>query len=187
MTSANYWFWDSVIPKEFCEQLITQTNWPQNSNAEVIQNNLGVSKPDGKKRVTDIVWESNTSPVGCIAQVYANMANKKSGWDLELSFCEDIQMSRYRGDVSGFYDWHKDAEFFVDNRGTVRKLSAIIMLSDPRNYEGGFLEFKGFDKPLKLNQGSIVIFPSQLEHRVTPVTSGVRCTAVTWVNGPAFR
>ena len=38
-----------------------------------------------------------------------------------------------------------------------------------------------------LPQGSIVIFPSYLWHRVTPVTKGVRYSLVIWNLGYPFR
>ena len=33
-------------------------------------------------------------------------------------------------------------------------------------------------------QGSILVFPSQLEHRVWEVTSGTRFSLVAWIGGP---
>ena len=35
-------------------------------------------------------------------------------------------------------------------------------------------------------QGTIIIFPSMLPHRVTPVTKGVRYSLVQWFSGPDF-
>jgi PKHD-type hydroxylase len=67
-----------------------------------------------------------------------------------------------------------------------RKLSAVLMLSDQNDYEGGELEIRDVD-PIKLNQGSIIIFPSPLFHRVKEVTKGNRFSAVAWAVGPAFR
>ena len=37
-----------------------------------------------------------------------------------------------------------------------------------------------------LKQGSFIMFPSYMKHRVTPVTSGTRYSAVTWAYGPSF-
>ena len=36
-------------------------------------------------------------------------------------------------------------------------------------------------------QGTIIVFPSMLPHRVTPVTEGVRYSLVQWFSGPDFR
>ena len=36
-------------------------------------------------------------------------------------------------------------------------------------------------------KGSVIVFPSFHRHRVTPVTSGIRHSLVTWVEGPHWR
>ena len=38
-----------------------------------------------------------------------------------------------------------------------------------------------------LEKGSVIVFPSFHRHRVTPVTSGIRHSLVTWVEGPHWR
>jgi len=35
--------------------------------------------------------------------------------------------------------------------------------------------------------GSIVVFPSDMEHRVAPVTKGIRYSLVVWFVGPPFK
>jgi PKHD-type hydroxylase len=35
--------------------------------------------------------------------------------------------------------------------------------------------------------GKVVLFPSFMLHRVTPVTKGIRRSLVVWVTGPAFK
>jgi PKHD-type hydroxylase len=36
-------------------------------------------------------------------------------------------------------------------------------------------------------KGAVVMFPSYLMHRITPVTKGVRKSLVLWVGGNTFR
>lgn len=74
------------------------------------------------------------------------------------------------------------------DKKTIRKLSGVLFLSNPESYEGGNFEMEDFEMPFKkAPQGSIIIFPSYLTHRVTPVLSGERYTAVCWATGPAFK
>jgi PKHD-type hydroxylase len=72
-----------------------------------------------------------------------------------------------------------------------RKLSLIIQLTDPSEYEGGDFQFDSDipqPDPAEIKQrGTVIVFPSFLRHRVTPVTSGVRRSLVSWVEGPKFR
>ena len=41
------------------------------------------------------------------------------------------------------------------------------------------------DKETK-NKGTIIVFPSMLLHKVTPVTKGIRHSLVQWFSGPDF-
>ena len=44
----------------------------------------------------------------------------------------------------------------------------------------------GEDEVFK-NQGTIIVFPSFIRHRVNPVTKGIRYSLVNWFEGPAFK
>jgi PKHD-type hydroxylase len=103
-----------------------------------------------------------------------------------LLYQENTQISRYKSDNKGHYAKHIDTDHPKD--GVQRKLSISILLNDPSEFEGGELQFTDVaDCKVLTKQGSIVVFPSFIEHVVTPVTKGVRYSAVTWASGPAFR
>jgi predicted 2-oxoglutarate/Fe(II)-dependent dioxygenase YbiX len=77
---------------------------------------------------------------------------------------------------------------FSPKNGEQRKLSCVILLNDSTEFEGGCLRIKEVESNnLLVKKGSIIVFPSFLEHTVTPVAKGVRYTAVTWASGPAFK
>ena len=87
-----------------------------------------------------------------------------------------------RYDQESFFDWHSD--LYTGRAGLFRKFSIVTFLSRPGSYEGG--EFQFFDhgiKPVIQPQGSIVVFPAYMQHRVTKVTKGKRFSAVTFVGG----
>jgi PKHD-type hydroxylase len=80
--------------------------------------------------------------------------------------------------------------------GKVRKISMTVNLNLPGEYEGGNLKFdfgQHVDYPQFHEceevrpQGSIIIFPSFLNHCVTPVTSGTRYSLVLWVLGEPWK
>ena len=83
----------------------------------------------------------------------------------------------------GFYDWHIDLGVGIV---ATRKISLVTFLTPPEEYDGGELCFMDHGEPLKLAQGTTVLFPSYLIHRVQPVTKGNRFTLVSWVHGPSF-
>ena len=117
-----------------------------------------------------------------------------------LELMKQANEARYKFNVSGFmnydapmimeygkgchYDWHIDVGKAVPNR----KLSFTIQLSKPEDYEGGDLEFLGTE--VKSNdfrqQGTCVIFPSFLAHKISKVKSGTRMSIVGWVHGPTY-
>ena len=79
-----------------------------------------------------------------------------------------------------------------------RKLSLVVQLSDPADYDGAELELfqvhadAGDDELATFRaqstaQGTVVVFPSFEYHRVTPLRSGMRHSLVSWVSGPPFR
>lgn len=79
--------------------------------------------------------------------------------------------------------------------GKIRKLSVTVSLNDPKEYEGGNLQFDlGPHRPDRYYtcteirpKGSIVVFPSHVHHQVTPVTSGIRYSLVCWNLGAPFK
>ncbi len=106
----------------------------------------------------------------------------------DLEDVEPIQLTHYRGDVQGTYGWHQDGYFHAAG-SPARKLSMVIQLSPPEDYEGGGLELQVSSNFVVVppEQGLAVIFPAPTLHRVVPVTKGDRRSLVAWARGPNFR
>jgi PKHD-type hydroxylase len=102
------------------------------------------------------------------------------------SLSENLQYTEYDSSYNGQYEYHIDIGNSYDSG---RKLSISVQLSDETEYDGGELEFKtDYNKKYATKkQGSVIIFPSYILHKVHPVTRGKRCSLVTWVAGPPFR
>lgn len=110
-------------------------------------------------------------------------------WKFELSgFLEDCQYTTYHGSAKkgGKYDYHLDID---GPRGVHRKISGVLQLTDPSDYEGGELEILSRDTPFTASKekGTITLFPSFLLHRVKEVTKGKRNSLVIWVSGYPFK
>ena len=124
--------------------------------------------------VRDLLWEfvkkSNINAFG--VDVYN---------DAEMQFTE------YHAEEGGHYGWHHDINW-NNTTNADRKLSITVQLSDPSDYEGGDFEFSeaGMDGDFK-SKGTVLVFPSYLNHRVLPVTSGTRKSLVAWFLGPRWR
>jgi PKHD-type hydroxylase len=96
---------------------------------------------------------------------------------------DEIQFARYS--VGDRFDWHLDTG---GGQTSTRKLSMSVQLCDDDEYSGGDLEMCACPRlEPRRRRGTIIVFPSFLAHRVTPITSGSRCSLVAWAHGPVFR
>jgi PKHD-type hydroxylase len=112
------------------------------------------------------------------------VANEKFfGFEL-MGFGEGFQFTKYEA-PDGEYDLHIDK---AKHKG-IRKLSVVVQLTDPSEYEGGDLEIHLGKIPdtMQRGLGNACFFPSYVMHRVTPVTSGKRYSLVAWLTGPQFK
>ena len=62
-----------------------------------------------------------------------------------------------------------------------------LLLSPENQFEGGDLELMAPGKRANMKQGHAIIFASFLNHRVAPVTKGVRQSLVMWFGGEPFK
>ena len=87
-----------------------------------------------------------------------------------------LDILKYTANDLGHFDWHVDA--FKDSPDENRRQFTLIITLDD-DYEGGVLCLpnKQFDPPVA---GTCFIFPSDMLHKVTPVTKGTRHSLVAW-------
>lgn len=140
-------------------------------------------------RVTDVAFLEPSERTEWLykkmGRLVAHVNHEKFGFDLQ--HLQALQYTKYN--VGGHYNWHTDSG---PNMPIHRKLSIILALNDPKEYEGGDLEINAggdHEKSVKirLEKGHMLAFPSWVPHRVLPVTFGVRLTLVGWVVGPRFK
>lgn len=157
---------------------------------------------DGKTGVRETNdLETSSSNIRKIAYITPNL---ESSWLYDLLFPVALKVNdQYFGfdiDVvtdpihyviypenGGFLTWHLDVGKYRVNK---RKISLTVQLSDPSDYEGGdFQIWTGGENFVTVprEKGEIIVFPSFLLHRVTPITKGQRKCLVFWVGGTPFR
>jgi len=192
----NQWwqFWPGYFGPEDCERIlqIGKTIEPQ---AAAIGHEVGEDIKDLEIRRAKIRWlprtDSRLFPIFQAIEQLFHEANRIA-FGFDLTVFREVQLSEYGEGDQGTYGWHQDTEWATPNLMR-RKLSMSVQLSAPGDYEGGDLQFQEnqcIDVPPAdaiREQGTIIVFPSFLEHRVTPVTSGTRNSMVTWMEGPYFR
>jgi len=112
---------------------------------------------------------------------------------IDLTKHEDPQFLRY--EVGDFFVAHQDGNtgLMLSEREQFRKVSVVIFLSRqsdipaPDSYGGGslvFTEWRPGRNPgqysLAAEPGTLVAFPAETTHEVTPVTAGERYSIVSW-------
>lgn len=122
---------------------------------------------------------------GNMLRGYGMRANQECGWGYEVTEHEAVQYASYG--VGQHYGWHVDT-FTLSGQPIDRKITVICLMSDASEFEAGDLQLRLYSEyTAPLRKGSVIAFPSILEHRVVPVTSGVRTSATMWLSGPRFR
>ncbi|NDV02507.1 2OG-Fe(II) oxygenase [Pseudoroseicyclus tamaricis] len=149
-----------------------------------------VGQRESNMRRADLVWIDEVAGAEWVMdrliEITARANREAFGFDL-TDFSESPQVARYDAAREGHFDWHSD---IGDGRlAARRKLTLVVQLSEPEEYEGGALEImpSGHVVAAERGRGAATLFPSYLLHRVTPVTAGVRQSLTVWAHGPAFR
>jgi PKHD-type hydroxylase len=183
-------YWDNFFSDEEIELLLSQPEWNTQTEGTVFNKSQGyIVSPES--RTTDLCWLYPKSEVAHlyvkIANIVAEINSQFYHFDLTGLF-EPIQLGTYTSEKKSHYSWHVDAG--ISSTDAPRKLSVAVLLNDPSEFEGGAFEIldgTGNVEALEIKKGRAWFFPSFVTHRVTPVTKGVRKSAVLWVGGPAFR
>jgi|694.fasta_scaffold125863_5 PKHD-type hydroxylase len=125
---------------------------------------------------------------------YIKYENINLGWNWDLDFIEPLQYTIY--DKDDYYNYHTDEGGWHYNKEKMRKISFTLTLND--NYEGGEFELENlffydekyqFKKEIKkyvLPENTLLIFHSDLIHKVCPIIKGRRESLVGWISGPPF-
>ena len=192
-------YYTSALSNKFCDEILKYASTKKETIATIGQDyNSNVDVQDlNKTRKSNIVW-LNDPWIFKEIEPYIHLANKEAEWNFDLVYREASQFTKYDGSKKQHYGWHADQFPEPSKKGLIRKLSMTISLVDGSEYKGGDLEFNfkdgEGDNPSNIQvcseirpKGSMVIFPSFLFHRVTPVTSGVRYSLVVWSSGMPFK
>jgi len=210
MYLTNEWFfWTSSVDKKTCNKIkALGKNDFKSARVDTHEGTTDEERKTGRKnepgedkkrRISDISWTTEQWVIDLVWP-YMLAANENSGWNFDITAVESMQITKYK--TGSFYTWHRDGPSdclsvynLPDNKfmhGKVRKLSMTILLNG--NYQGGEFQFAHYNKlenkvetPDFKNAGSVIVFPSFMEHQVAPVTKGTRYSLVAWFVGPPFK
>jgi len=184
---GDWYVWTSALTVERCKELISRCNELNEMQAVTGLDNT----PDLSLRRSKVSWVPRPGFEDLYGYIesYTSRVNRDF-FSFDISHgVHEVQFAKYDSKQLGHYGWHEDV-FYKSSKPYDRKLSLIIQLSNPDDYEGGDFEFRGCDlieseqiRP----QGSVLVFPSFQQHRVSEVTKGLRYSITTWIEGPKWK
>jgi PKHD-type hydroxylase len=144
---------------------------------------------DTKTRISHISWipfdHPDAKPMYNKLQEVLYMTNKRHFGFENMEINEQAQYTEYP--EGGFYNWHMDLDVDGKKEPPVRKISMTLILSPEHEFEGGGLEIYKPGNIIKPKQGHAIFFASFINHRVIPVTRGIRKSLVMWFGGEPFK
>ena len=196
----NQWWqmWRGYFSPADCERIknIGLSYSPQEGT---IGHGSGSSKVDNAFRRSTIRWIDRSAHDEDHAWLFhkvehAFKSSNANAFNFNLSWFRDIQFTEYAANNSGKYDWHEDLTW-TTAEPMQRKLSLVVQLTEPSLYTGGELQLDPsavggesmVPEAAQLKElGTLIVFPSFLRHRVTPVEDGIRHSLVSWYLGNPF-
>ena len=180
--------WPGELNEETCDRwLEICKKLPAQPASTFRTADAGDEENDGSRK-TQIRWIYNddaTKEIHATLLHYLNTANET--FKVNVERLPPIQFTEY-ADVGDHYDHHHDVDWFRQD-GQHRKLSVIVQLSDPEDYEGGVFSFLHHQNPDAIDlrkRGTIMVFLPYIEHMVSPIQEGSRTSMVAWMEGPRW-
>jgi PKHD-type hydroxylase len=178
-------WWEGAFSEE-------ELDWLQNKAREATQQakvgGINGGEVNDQVRRSELNWLNKDSDCAWVFEKLSHVASQLNadhfGFDL-TGFGEALQLTNYDESNQGTYTWHQD----FGRSGLSRKLSMVLQLSSPNDYQGGELQLLTGKEPISIQKkrGLITVFPAWTLHQVTPVIKGNRQTLVAWISGPAFK
>jgi PKHD-type hydroxylase len=185
---VNYYYFQIGLTQEEIEKVFSLVEKLPYNDALV----AGEGKSNKEIRSSNVKWIPKHDGFGWLYFKLMELASEanKNIWNFDLySVIDNIQYTEYHATQEGHYGWHQD---IGNGSMSKRKVSMVVQLSDPSEYEGGELQyFKGGNpensESIMKMKGLTVVFPSYMMHRVTPITQGVRKSLVLWLGGEHYK
>ena len=195
ITENSYWLFKNVLPskdRKNIKRIASEIGYYDADTRTVIPEKS--APKDTNLRSTDVAFSDQQYFYDLLCP-FVNGANESAGWHFDLDWFSPVQIAKYK--KNQHYDWHIDGS--SDKHGSknsrVRKLSLVAILSN--GYLGGEFELSVNHRGRncvaneilnpELSVGDVIVFPSFVWHRSTPITKGTKYSASMWCLGPPFK
>jgi len=179
---TNYYTFTNAFSNEEIEWVQNLANLYDYHNAETVGNS------DDSIRKSRVKWIHHDIKSHWLYEKLIKMCEEANNalWKFNLhGVIDSIQFTEYE-ENGGHYDWHIDIGPAPINH---RKISMVVQLSEADSYEGGELVLWNGQTPVLAPKGigNVMIFPSFLMHKVTPMEKGTRKSLVLWIGGGSYK
>lgn len=189
-----YVFWDNGFSEEEIDQLNNLEKTLSFEQSKIFgQGGLSENNDIRRSKINFFVKNNETAWIfDRFNNIIKSINDNFYGFD--LNGYDKIQYTVYNSENEGTYDWHMDTFLGknINETEDTRKLTLILMMTEKGiDFVGGDLQMNmGTEEnalTVPMHKGRIVVFPSFLIHKVTPVLRGIRKSLVIWVEGPKFK
>jgi PKHD-type hydroxylase len=187
-------YWNNYVTADICDQVISYALKLEQQMPTLGYDSGSQNENFRRSRVRWIDVNVNPEFTFIYDLMWKALIKINQDWfSFNVTSLPPMQFTEYEESYQGEYQLHQDV-FWVNGGSTHRKISLVLQLSDPANYEGGNLMFEkvgsepsNADYEAMRARGTIVAFPSFVYHKLTPVTRGKRYSLVAWFEGPKFQ
>tara|TARA_R110000823_G_scaffold299270_1_gene419979 strand:+ start:254 stop:820 length:567 start_codon:yes stop_codon:yes gene_type:complete len=183
------WYYNKIIDEKSVNNIVKAC-----LKSPLVDGKIGLNKTINKKTRSAKIHFIDKNKHALLYKTIYDLAEdaNNSAYGFDINSVELCQFTLYEESNSGHYDWHIDTNWLDETSMRHRKISVVIQLSDPSEYKGGELEIQDSNlnsQQLKetMQKGSVITFPSFVQHRVKPITKGKRMSLIGWVVGAKFR
>jgi len=182
----DYWYVNNYYNKKEIRSLTSFIEKNYNNVEDKVR--TAVDQGGNSKKNTNtltISWEKVKHLTGHL-EASVNAHNEKNFGYMLFPFNDlmKVLLNIYDSKQKGEYGWHYDS-----SRNDLQDCKLTVLINLSEKYEGGELQFfQSSQYTVKeFTPGTLLLFKSYINHRVTPVTKGVRKTLTLFCNGPKFR
>lgn len=189
---SDWCYWLNAFTPQQCDAIIKSAlKLPKES--PTLGYDSGIQNEDVRRSYVRWVYEENTELNYVFDLMWKYLRVVNNDWfNFHVTHLPPMQFTEYDASYKGEYKRHQDV-FWINPSNRHRKVSMVIQLTDPNEYEGGDLNIESLiqnasdgDRVAMRQRGTIIAFTSYLWHALEPVTTGRRHSLVAWFEGPKF-
>jgi PKHD-type hydroxylase len=175
------WIYEKAVPSEICDYIVSSFKNNEYESGTVGHN---IIKENVRRVFVQYIPQNNW--ITSLIHYYGFDANKEN-FNYTVSDSSQVQFLKYEPGM--FYRVHADTSDYVGVESYYRKLTVILNLTDPSEFDGG--KFVLYNNGLtairpEATKGTVFVFPSFMNHKISPITKGTRYSMVGWIMGPPF-